>query len=114
MSAPQRLMSSAQSLQQGAEVTLFETEDFAVVVEDGPVFAEAELFALRLEGVDHGGGGTVAFFPGGPRTSSQKTSKPSAREAGDVMEIEPLHAAAIGIARAPRAGDDDSYPWETN
>ncbi len=93
---------------EGFHLTFFETENLPVVViKDGPVFAEAELFALGLEGVDHGRGGASRLFFWRAENVEPEDVETHGAEAGDVMEIEPLQAAAIAIARAPCAGDDD-------
>ncbi len=71
------------------------------------MFAEAELLALRSEGVDHVGGGTALVFFGRAENIEPEDLETQRPQAGEVMEIEPLHPAAFGIARAPSAGDDD-------
>jgi hypothetical protein len=85
----------------------FQTENFAVIIEDGPVIAEAELLALRLKPVDHTREGMTCILLRRTEHVEPKHLEAERPEAGEIMEIEPLHVRRLGITRAPRAGDDD-------
>ena len=92
---------------EGADVTFFQTEHLPVVVKDRPILTETELIALLLECVDHVRDRAAGAFLRRAEDIEPEDVEAQRAQAGEIMEIEPLQAAALGIARAPCAGDDD-------
>jgi hypothetical protein len=78
------------------------------------VITQAKLFALRLKIFHHLGWRTVPGLFRRTENIQPEDFKAQRPQAGGVMQIEPLHPAAVDITRSPRTGDDDFFHESKN